>query len=48
MVKAKDPKGPWSEPVLVKAGKASLTLVRFGMKTGKYIWYTHTQEAVPD
>ena len=21
MVKAKDPKGPWSEPVLVKAGK---------------------------
>lgn len=33
MVKAKDPKGPWSEPVLVKAGKVSLTLARSGMKT---------------
>ena len=44
----KDPKGPWSEPVLVKAGKESSTLVRYGMKTEKYIWYTHMREAVPD
>ena len=24
------------------------TLARSGMKTEKYIWYTHTQEVVPD
>ena len=28
--------------------KVSLTLARSGMKTEKYIWYTHTQEVVPD
>ena len=27
MVKAKDPKGPWSEPVLVKAGKGIIVVV---------------------
>ena len=48
MVKAKDPKGPWSEPVLVKAGKGIIDTCPFWMKTEKYIWYTHTQEVVPD
>lgn len=48
MVKAKDPQGPWTEPVLVKPGKESSIPARFGMKTEKYIWYTPMQEAAPD
>ena len=38
MVKAKDPKGPWSEPVLVKAGKGIIDTCPFWMKTEKFSW----------
>lgn len=48
MVKAKDPKGPWSEPVLVKAERASSTRPHYGMMTVVYIWFTLMQEAGPD
>ena len=35
MVKAKDPKGPWSEPVLVKAGKGIIDTCPFWDEDGK-------------
>ena len=37
MIKTKNPKGPWSEPVMVKEGKGLLILLRYGMKMEKYI-----------
>lgn len=48
MVKAKDPKGPWTEPVLVKPGKGIIDTCLSGMKTERSTWYTPMQEAVPD
>lgn len=48
MVKARDPKGPWSEPVLVKPGKVLSTHALYGMKTVKYTSCMPMQAAVPD
>ena len=35
MVKAKDPKGPWTEPVLVKPGKGIIDTCPFWDEDGK-------------
>ena len=43
MVKAKDPKGPWSEPVLEKPGKGIIDTCPFWDEDGK-VYMVHAYE----
>ncbi len=40
--------GPWSEPVLVEAGKGLIDPCPFGMMMEKYIWFMLMQAAVQE
>ena len=48
MIKAKKPEGPWSEPLLIKAGKGIIDPAPLWMMMVKPIWDMLMPEAVQE